>query len=146
MEKTTIYAGYAASSKLIPTPLENGVQELDTYMQKYNTSYPTLTLPEHDNARQDAYKNLKRRKMLAAITGEVKNGERRDSNVVNRTILPLDLDSISKSIVSRDSLSERLSELLGVKMYIYPSLGCNYHSKGLRYHVWLPLSRAVNKH
>lgn len=145
MEKTTIYVGYAADNKLTPTPLDSGVQELEGYMQRYNTSYPTLTLPEHDNDRQDAYKNLKRRKMLAAIVGEVKDGKRNDANMVSRTVLPLDLDSISESITDRESLSERLSALLGAKMYIFPSLGCGYRSKGLRYHVWVPLSRPVQK-
>lgn len=145
MEKTTVYAGYASSSALTATPLDRGVNDLDKLMQGYTKSYPTIELPKHDNKRQDGYKNIKRRKMPAAIVGEVKDGKRNDDNVLNRTVLPLDLDSISESITDRESLSERLSALLGAKMYIFPSLGCNYANKGLRYHVWVPLSRAVNR-
>ena len=144
MEKTHIYTGYAANNKLQEAAID-GEQAFDSLMNKLSAISKKIELPEHDNKRQDGYKNIKRRKMPAAIVGEVKDGKRNDDNVLNRTVLPLDLDAISNSITSRESLSERLSAILNAKLYIFPSLGCNYAGKGLRYHVWVPLSRAVNR-
>ena len=144
MEKTHIYTGYAANNKLQEATID-GEQAFDSLMNRLSAISKKIELPEHDNERQDTFKNVKRRHMTAAIIGEVKNGKRSNENIVNRSVLTLDLDDINSNIKDRQSLSERLSELFGAHMYIFPSLGCNYRNKGLRYHVWLPLSKPVTQ-
>lgn len=144
--ENVMYVGVPANNKLKKISLGTiDNDKLERWFETFNQKNSFLQLPTEDNERQDNYKNVKRRNMKAAIIGKMKEPVRKDENIIYRTILPIDLDSISETITSRQKLSERLSALLGVKMYIFPSLGCNYRDKGLRFHVWLPLNRPVNK-
>lgn len=144
--ETNIYVGFACNNQLEEMHIHNET-ELDEIIveQLGEQASNYLELPEQDNQRGDGYKNIKRRKMSAVIFGEIKDSIRKDANIINRSVLPLDLDALNPNISTRGELAKKVSSLINARLYIFPSLGCNYHNKGLRYHIWVPLSRAVNK-
>lgn len=90
-------------------------------------------VPEDKNARRE----WKQQHMVCAISGEVTNAERSNSNMVNRNVLALDLDDVM--VENRKELIHRLTSAFDYYSLLYPSVSCSKDS--LRYRLIVPLAK-----
>lgn len=132
----SIYVGTPMnpSRGLKPAETEN----FDIFIKSYMPSRYQNSLTDKGDIRY-----YKRAKMESAFVGELAHGIRKNDNVINRSIIALDLDHINPKITTRAALEDQLNNL-NFKGYLYPTLTNMAPGQGLRYRLVIPLSNPIS--